>query len=353
MIPLFKPYMPESLPELSAILHGGALAYGSYVKDFESKLQTYFGTPYVIAVNSFQLGINVALTTLGLKPGDEIIASPMGCLVSTQPYAAYGLKVVWADVSPETGTLDPTSVEKNISENTKLIVHNHFCGFPGYIDEINHISQERDIPVLDDGIECFGSQYKGRKIGNCGTDVTVFSFGAVRLPNTIDGGALIFKNREAYEKALLICDCGIDRSRFRNEDGEINPDCDISLPGYSAKMSNANGYLGLCQMADLDYLLERQRANAELWKKSPLVSDARQLLPTASGNLPNYWVYGLLTDDKKRAIREFREHGYYASGVHINNNIYSVFGKKPELLGAKQFQEHFVAIPCGWWMPQP
>lgn len=349
MIPLFKPYMPESLPELDSILHGGALAYGSYVMAFESALMEYFGTPYVIAVNSFQLAICAMLATFDIVLGDEIIASPMGCLVSTQPYAAYGLKVVWADVDPETGTLAPDSVKEKISAKTKLIVHNHFCGFPGYIDEINRIGREYQIPVVDDGIECFGSLYKGRKIGNCGTDAAVFSFGAVRIPNTIDGGAVIFRDREAYEKALLICDNGIDRSRFRDQDGEIDPRCDIELRGYNAKMSNVNGYIGLCQMREAENLLSKQRANASFWRDRLLPGD-RPLRLTDPGNIPNYWVYGLLADDKRKAILEYREQGYYASGVHMNNSIYSVFGDQSSLDGANYFQEHFVAVPCGWWM---
>lgn len=350
MIPLFKPYMPEELPELDTVLHSGALAYGSYAKSFETALQTYFGTPYIIAANSFQLAICVMLTAFGIKPGDEIIASPMGCLVSTQPYASFGLDVVWADVSPETGTLDPASVREKLSGRTKLIVHNHFCGFPGYIDEIVQIGREYGVPVVDDGIECFGSLYKGRKIGSCGADAAVFSFGAVRLPSTIEGGAMIFRDQKTYEKALLICDNGIDRAHFRDADGEIDPACDISLRGYNAKMSNVNGYIGLCQMRQVDGLLGRQRANAARWREAPLISGVRELPLTAPDNVPNYWVYGLLADDKKRAIREFRERGYYASGVHINNNIYSVFGSKTELAGAQYFQDHFVAVPCGWWM---
>lgn len=349
MISLFKPYMPESLPELDAILHSGALAYGTHAKAFEAALQAYFGTPYVIAVNSFQLAICAMLTTFDIVPGDEIIASPMGCLVSTQPYASYGLKVVWADVDPETGTLAPDSVKEKISVRTKLIIHNHFCGFPGYIDEINRIGREHQIPVVDDGIECFGSLYKNRKIGNCGTDATVFSFGAVRLPNTIDGGAVIFRDREAYEKVLLICDNGIDRFRFRDQDGEIDPRCDIALRGYNAMMSNVNGYIGLCQMREVESLLSKQRVNASLWRER-LLPGVRTLSLTAPGNIPNYWVYGLLADDKRKMILEFREQGYYASGVHMNNSIYSVFGDHSTLDGANYFQEHFIAVPCGWWM---
>lgn len=348
MIPLFKPYMPD-VPEMDKILHSGALAYGNYTKQFEEKLRDYFGTPYLIVTNSFHIAISVALTTLGIVPGDDVVVSPMACLASTQPYLSSGLNVCWADVDPRTGTLSPESVRQQITQKTKAIVHNHFCGYPGYIDEINAIGQEQGLPVIDDGIECFGSEYKGKKIGNCGTDVTLFALTSVRFCNCIDGGVIIFKNREFYEKALLIRDCGIERKKFRDGLGEINPDCDISLVGYSAMMSNVNGYIGLMQMKEIDRLLDKHRAQAEKWYNYKSFQSSMKPISRENCN-PNYWVFGLLTDKKVETIKSFREMGYYASGVHIRNDIYSVFKKQIEMPGVKEFYNSFVALPCGWWM---
>ncbi len=349
MIPLYKPYMPD-LPEMDAILHSEMLTYGSYTEEFEKKLRTYFGNPYLLVITSFQMAISVALTAMGLMPGDDIIASPMACLASTQPYLSYGLNVNWADVDPKTGTLAPESVENRITKGTKAIVHNHFCGYPGYIDEINTIGRRHGIPVIDDGIECFGSEYHGMKIGNCGTDVTIFSLTAVRFCNCIDGGIVIFKDKDLYEKSLLIRDCGIDRSRFRDRLGEINSDCDISLVGYSATMSNVNGYIGMRQMDAIDDLLKKHRLQAEKWKS--MYEEQNTMVPIYREDCnPNYWVYGVLADNKVGTIESFRKMGYYASGVHIRNDIYSVFGKQDvELPGVAKFYKKFVALPCGWWM---
>lgn len=348
MIPLYKPYMPE-LPELDAILHSGQLAAGVYTRKFEKLLQQYLGTPHVAAVNSFNSAVSVAAATLGLQRGDEVIASPMACLASTQPYAGEGLRIVWADIDPETGTLDPDSVCSKITGRTKAIVHNHFCGYPGYIDEINAIGRENGLTVIDDGIECFGTTYHGKKIGECGTDVTVFSFNPVRVLTTIDGGALIFKDETLYKKSLLVRDCGIDRGNFRDEMGEIRPDCDISLQGYSATLSNVNAYIGIRQFDRLEERLRQQRKNAEKWDATLCEYGPYRPLKNGNGE-PNYWVYGLLAPDKRACIRQFRELGYYASGVHINNNIYSVFGKQATLKGVDKFMDSFVALPCGWWM---
>lgn len=348
MIPLFKPYMPE-LPELDNILHSGALAYGEWTKKFEKALQEYFGVPYILVTNTFGNAITIMLKSLGICEGN-VIASPMGCLDSTQPYVANGLSVRWGDIDPHTGSLDPTSVEKRITAETKAIVHNHFCGYPGHIDEINRIGQEHGIPVIDDGIECLGSEYKGRLIGSCGTDITIFCLTAVRFLNCVDGAAIIFKSKEAYEKALLLRDNGIDRSNFRDSRGEINPYCDVAIFGYDAKMSNVNGYIGCQQMLHLQKLLLKHRQNAEKWSQRLAESQGFQELEHVDTN-PNYWVYGILAEDKIKAIDKFRGEGFYASGVHMRNDIYSVFGRSDiELPGVDYFNNHFVGLPCGWWM---
>ena len=348
MIPLYKPYMPE-LPEIDGILHSGQLAAGKYTFDFEKKLHEYFDHDFILATSTFNTAISVAITTLGLQYNDEVIASPMACLASTQPYATAGLKIVWADIDPNTGTLDPNSVRNKITSRTKAIIHNHFCGYPGYIDEINAIGRENGVFVIDDGIECFGTRYKGKLIGDCGTDVTVFSFNPVRVLTTVDGGGVIFSKKDDYEKAVLVRDCGIDRSIFRDELGEINPKCDISVQGYSATLSNVNSYIGIRQFDTLEKRLEIQRKNAERWNETlSTYGDYRPL--SCSNGEPNYWVYGLLASNKRECIEKFRNIGYYASGVHINNNIYSVFGKQETLPGVKEFYDSFVALPCGWWI---
>lgn len=356
MIPLYKPHMPE-LPELDTILHSGKLAYGEYSRNFEKRIEDFLGTDsrgihsHVLVTNSFNMAIAVSTSLLGIKAGDEVIASPMACLASTQPFAAHEIKVKWADIDPRTGTLCPESVKRKISRETKAIIHNHFCGYPGYIDEINDIGRSFGIPVIDDCIEAFGSEYKGKRLGNCGTDITIFSFNAVRIPNTVDGGAIVINDPELLRKAVLIRDCGIDRTVFRDEIGEINPACDITLTGHSATMSNVNAYIGIRQMDCMEEILSRQRRQAVLWRER-LQKDAEIKIIEREDCNPNYWVFGLLAAEKRRTIIDYRDQGWYASGVHLNNNVYSIFGRQDALPGVNEFYSHFVALPCGWWIQE-
>jgi dTDP-4-amino-4,6-dideoxygalactose transaminase len=272
----------------------------------------------------------------------------MACLASTQPLLSMGIKVQWADVDPKTGTLCPDSVRSLMYKKPKAIIHNHYCGYPGHVYEINAIGKEFNIPVIDDGIEAFGSEYKGNKMGNLGTDITVFSFNPVRIPNTIDGGAVVFNDKSLYEKGILVRDAGIDRKNFRDENGEINPKCDITLVGHSATIGEVNSYVGIQQMKNVTELIFKQRENAKSW--NDILKDESEICSLESpGSNPNYWVYGILTDDKDKTLKEFRTKGYYASGVHINNNNYSVFGDSTPLKGVNQFYNTFLAIPSGWW----
>jgi perosamine synthetase len=350
MVPVFKPYMPEGITAgVEEILYSGNLAFGKYGRLFEQRLKEYIGNERTLTVSSYNHAMLIVLSTLGLQPGDEVIASPVSCLASNQPFAIKHLNITWADVNPHTGSIDPEDVKRRITPKTKAIFHNHYCGYLGEIDEIGKIAKEYGLPVIDDCIEAFGATFKGKIMGNTGADMAVFSFQTVRLPNTIDGAAISFKDQETYEKALLIRDYGIDRSKFRDTAGEISSACDIKLEGYGALMSEINSYIGLKQMEDLPRLLDLQRQNAIAWEHKLAAENGIEPLSLNKDTLPNYWVYGIRCENKPAALARFRTEGFYATGVHINNNIYSVFNNNESLKGVDEFMKHYLALPCGWW----
>lgn len=351
MIPIFKPYMPEGISsEIEQILYSGNLAYGKYGKIFETELQKFVGNERIISVSTYNQAMLIVLSTLGLKPGDEVIASPVSCLASNQPFAIKGLKVVWADINPKTGSLDPEDVERRITSKTKAIFHNHYCGYLGDIEAISNVAKRHGLFVVDDSIEAFGATYKNKQIGNVNSDVTVFSFQTVRIPNTIDGAAITFNNEELYQKAKRIRDYGIDRTTFRDARGEISAEHDITLEGYGALMGEINSYIGIEQLKRVGDLLAIQSQNAKIWDEKISLQSGVESLSITKDTVPNYWVYGILCEDKNKTIDQFRSEGWYATGVHINNNIYSVFQNKEVLKGVNDFMDHYVALPCGWWI---
>ncbi len=352
MVSLFKPYMPKGISEdINEILYSGQLAFGKWGRAFEQSLKEYLSTDNLLVVNSHASAINIAFSTLGIGFNDEVIMSPMCCLQSTQPLLAMGVKIVWADIDPNTGTLCPDSVKSKITHKTKAIFHNHHLGYVGYISEIQKIAKEKGVLVIDDCIDGMGGSYKGNKVGNIGSDATVISFSAVRLPNAIDGGAVTFSDKKHIALATKTRDLGIDRSIFRTDRGEINPKCDISTVGFAATINEVNAYVAYQQMQDLDALLLKQQENAQKWlgfiEQEKLNAKP---LKTVKETKPVYWVYGMLSDNRNNLIDYFKEKGFFASQVHLNNNIYSVFDKQKELKGVNEFYNKFLAVPCGWWV---
>jgi dTDP-4-amino-4,6-dideoxygalactose transaminase len=350
-IPLYKPFMPSDLSQLHEILYSGQLSYGHWGKRFEDGLATYIGSKLVMSVNSFSSAILVVLSVLDIKDGDEVICSPMSCLASNQPIATKNVKIVWADIDPLTGTLNPESVLKVISSKTKAIFHNHHCGYPGYVSEINLLAKERGIPVIDDCIEAFGSEYKEKKMGNLGTTISIFSFQTVRLPNTLEGGAISFSDKTLYDRALLIRDLGVNRKNFRDSNGEISFRSDVTLSGYGATMTEVNSYLGVKQLEHLDTLLDIQRSNASHWQEEIASNLDNIQFSNAFRNMitPNYWVFSILSERKSELLNYFKTKGFNVSGVHLPNYYYSVFGSSALLPGVEDFYKRHLALPCGWW----
>jgi dTDP-4-amino-4,6-dideoxygalactose transaminase len=351
MTPIYKPFMPENISEgINEILYSGQLAYGKYGREFEKALSKFIGNPNILTTTTYNQALLMVLSILNLQPGDEIIASPVSCLASNQPFAVKNLTIKWIDVDPETSAMDVSQLRSLITKNTKAIFNNLFCGYAGELDEVYNIGKEFGIPVIDDSIEAFGTAYNNKKTGNTGADMTVFSFQTVRLPNTIDGGAIAFGDTILFEKAKLVRDYGIDRTNFRLQSGEINPNCDISIEGYGATMSEINSYIGLKQMEEIEILLAKQRINAQKWDFYFQEKIEVKALKITKNVNPNYWVYGVLAENKNELLQKVKDIGFYATGVHINNNIYSVFKNNKNLPGVNDFMGKYVAIPSGWWV---
>lgn len=351
MIPLYKVFMPNDIEiGLSDVLKSQSLAYGTQAIDFENKVKKFIGNKNFISVSGNS--ILFALQVLGLKSGDEVIMSPMSCLISSQPVALIGAKVVWCDIDPNTGTLNPDSLKSLISPRTKAVIHYHWGGNPGYINEVNQIAHSFGIPVIEDALESFGAEYDEKLIGNHNSDIVCFSFTPVRIPNVIDGGGLSFNSEALYRKALRMRDLGIERDSFRDQYGELSENSDVSIVGNSLLLNNVFGFIGSKQMDHVEVLLARHRSNAELWHS--LFAELRNVKPlslTSKTSKPSYWVYTLLAQNRNGLYKLFRDNGFAASKMHLRNDIYSVFGTNNlQLQGVEEFSNRQLNIPCGWWI---
>ncbi|HEY0347778.1 MAG TPA: aminotransferase class V-fold PLP-dependent enzyme, partial [Pyrinomonadaceae bacterium] len=143
--------MPESVLEpLAGTLSSGYIGQGPRVEEFERALSKWFGSQNVLTVNSGTSALQLALRLANVGAGDEVISTPMTCAATNVPILAAGAKVVWADIDPLTGNIDPVDVERKISSRTKAIMAVHWGGYPTEIGELNRIARQYDLRVIED-----------------------------------------------------------------------------------------------------------------------------------------------------------------------------------------------------------
>ncbi|MBI5017696.1 MAG: DegT/DnrJ/EryC1/StrS family aminotransferase [Deltaproteobacteria bacterium] len=331
----------------------GQIASGPAVGQFEGLLQTYLGNPCVTSTADVSSSITVALFMAGVRPGDEVVTTPMTCLATTAPVRNLFAEVRWCDVDPTTGNLDPEGLERSLSSRTRAILVFHWAGNPADVDSIRAIGSSWGIPVVEDAGEALGSEYKGRKIGNSGSDYTVFSFYPNRHINTIEGGAIAFGKETDYEQGRWLKRYGIHHPSFRTADGEIDPRSDIPVAGWNSYMNQVAASIGVAQMRHLPSIIERHHSNGLFYDAAlaeiPGITTLKRLPQTRSA----HWVYTFLSDDRTGLMARLRAEGIQASRVHIRNDIYSCFESAKQILpGVDFFDSHCLSIPCGWWLQQ-
>jgi dTDP-4-amino-4,6-dideoxygalactose transaminase len=335
---------------LDKVLHSGNLAFGEIAKKFEKHISEFISNDNVLLVNSYQNAFHICLSALGLKQGDEVLLSPLACLQTTQALKSYGMSIKWVDSNIQLGTIDKDSLLKSLSNKSKLVIHNHYCGMVGDIEAIKKICKMNNLLLIDDAIEAFGSKYNNKYIGNSEfSDATIFSFNPVRNPNAIDGGGISFRDNLAFEKSKLLRDYGIDRKLFRLPNGEINPYYDISISGYAATISDVNAYIGITNLKDIHLILNRAKKAARFWEKVLKSNNINHTLFHNPNSEYNYWVFSFKTDYKEKVFNFFRSKGIYCSSVHLPNNNYSVFGEKYIYTNVSKIFDSFIALPTFWW----
>lgn len=354
-IPLYKVHMPNSVSaSLKPVLESGYITDGDKVKEFEGLIGNYTGNKNVVTTNSCTSALTLSLFMAGVTPGDEVITSPMTCTATNMPIVNLYAKPVWCDIDPTTGMMNPDRIEDLITEKTKAILHVHWVGDVSKVDEINRVAEQNDLPVIEDAASAFGAEYKGKKLGNTGTDFVCFSFQAIKHITTGDGGAILFGKKKDAQEGHYLKRYGIHQDTFRDDQGEINPGSDIPVPGYNMYMNNIAATIGIEQMHDVRELINHHRDNGHYYEEELRGAPHVEMLDRKEYTESSYWVFTLLSDKRDHLLKHLKQNGIQASKVHLRNDIYSGFkGKKPEKLsGVEEFSARMISIPCGWWVSE-
>lgn len=353
-IPLYKVHLPADVQScLQPVLQSGNISGGPNVQRFEGLLQSYIGNSHITSTGDVSSSIILSLTMAGVRPGDEVIASPMACLATNEPIKNLFANVRWCDVDPLTGNMDPVDLASKISPRTKAILVFHWAGNPVDLDSIYEIAKSNNIPVVEDAGESLGAEYKGRKIGNTGSNYTIFSFYPNRHINTIEGAAIAFASAENYERGKWLKRYGIHQPSFRTDDGEINSDSDILEPGLNTYMNHIAASIGVKQMESLPGIVERHQSNGAFYNDALNNVSGLNVLKQIPDTKSAFWVYTLLAERRDDFLKYLRDKGIYASKVHLRNDNYACFGAtKIHLPGVDHFASRCISIPCGWWVGQ-
>lgn len=346
MIPLFKVNMTKKVDKpLLEVLHSGYIGQGPKVNEFEKKLSLFLSNPNVLTLNSGTSALQLALRLANVKSGDEVITTPMTCSATNEPILASGAKIIWADILPTTGLIDPLSIEKKITKKTKAIMCVDWGGLVCDLDALMKIARKHNIKLIEDAAHAFGATYKGKKVGSI-ADFTCFSLQAIKHITTVDGGLLTTKNKDDYLRGKLLRWYGIDREVKGLKDSRI--DVDIPEWGYKFHMNDVTAVIGMVQMGEIGRILKRHRENALYFLRNidnkyyhhPLVPWEQQ---------SSFWLYTLVlpTSKERTEFAEFmNENGIATSRVHRRNDTYSGFPKsKEQLKGVTFFYDREECIP--------
>jgi len=352
MIPLFKPFMPQSvIAPLTETLLSGWIGEGPKVKQFEAQLADYLGadTDRVLTVNSGTSALQLALRLANVGPGDEVISTAMTCAATNEPILLQGARVNWADIDPLTGNISPQSIAEAITDKTKAIMVVHWGGYPCDLAEINRIADEHGIPVIEDAAHALGSEYQGKLIGNHSAFVC-YSFQAIKTITTVDGGLVVCRNIEDAQRGRKLRWFGIDRDARKTE---VFWEYDIEEPGYKFHMNDVSATIGLEQLKFLPDLLQHQRHNADLYYAEIGNVPGLTLPPRCKDRCSSYWLMTVLVEARDRFVAMLRAKGIASSVVHIRNDSYTAFkdsARVASLAGLDSFTSKMLCIPVGYWV---
>ena len=348
MIPLFKvPLRKSVLEPLTKTLLSGYITQGPKVEEFERGLVPWVGSPNVLSVNSCTSSITLALRLCGVGPGDEVISTPQTCAATNVPILDRGADIVWSDVDPWTGNLDPLDVERKITDKTKAILAVHWGGYPCELDALLGISKKYGVPLIEDAAHAFGSTYRGKPVG-AQLSFCCFSFQAIKILTTVDGGALVCPSIESYRRGKLLRWFGIDRDTPRTD---LRCENDIVEGGYKFYMNDVNATIGIDQLQSVAERIAIQRGNAAFYDERLASMRKVKRLRYSADRASAYWLYTVRVDDRAAFQALMTSKGIQVSQVHVRNDLHTAFSAyRRNLPGVDAFSRDQVSIPVGWWV---
>ena len=219
---------------------------GKYHQELEEKLAEYLDVPRISLMVNGHMALEMVIQTFDFPRGAEVITTPFTFISTTHAIVRNGLKPVFCDIKLSDGTIDENKIEELITENTVAILPVHVYGNICNVEAIQKIADKYGLKVIYDAAHAFGEKLNGVGVGNFG-DASIFSFHATKVFHTIEGGAVVCKNDDIYEKLYNLKNFGI-------RDEEL-----VVSVGANAKMNEFSAIMGLCNLRHVDEAIESRK----------------------------------------------------------------------------------------------
>jgi len=259
----------------------------NYLKKLEDGFAAFVGVKHASAVTNGTTALDLAVATLKIGFGDEVIVPSFTMIASASCVCHHGAKPVFVDSDPETWCIDADKIEVAITEKTKAIIPVHIYGYPCDMDKIMEIARRHHIHVIEDAAEAIGTEYKGKKAGSIG-DISCFSFYANKMMTSGEGGMVVTNDDILAQRVSMLKDQAFGEPRFIHSD-----------IGFNFRMNNLTAAYAYASFEEVSDYIEKRTRNAGLYNEA-LASIKGIILPPKSGEgiINSYWMYGILIDEQ-------------------------------------------------------
>jgi perosamine synthetase len=259
----------EETERVVDVLESGQLAEGSEVEAFQSEFADHSGATHAVATSNGTTALHTALEAVGVGDGDTVVTTPFSFVASANAIRLAGAEPVFADIDPETYTLDPDQVEERMRAEpggVDAILAVHLYGLPADVDTLEAVADDHDVPLVVDAAQAHGARYDGKPVGSHG-DAACFSFYPTKNMTTGEGGMVTTDDQEIARNAARFVNHGRDRAGYEHVD-----------VGHNFRLTDIAAAIGRTQLEKLPEYNEARRRNAAMLDE--LLADTNLVTPT-------------------------------------------------------------------------
>lgn len=291
MIPLARPYLKGN--ELSYVREcietSWISSVGKFVNKFESAFSKFCSSKYGIATCNGTAALHLALKSLRIGKGDEVIMPDLTFIATANAVSYCGAKPVFVDSEALTWNIDPEKIEDKINVRTKAIIVVHLYGHPAQMDMIMKIARKHDLYVIEDCCESHGAFYKKKMVGSIGT-LGIFSFYGNKTITTGEGGMIVTNSKSLDSRAKFLRDHAMSKKKFY-----FHPEI-----GFNYRMTNLQAAIGLAQFEKADHIIKKRSEISTLYSALLKGLPGIVLPPKERWAKSVCWLYSILVENGKR-----------------------------------------------------